>query len=120
MNIAKLAAGLLLMGLVAPASAQTVTEDLRCLLLSNMFAKQPTAPENAKRVATQSVSFYAGRLDGRTDTQSLSAAVRANLGPLDPKAAAAQLTACAQRMERSVASLQSSIRAIAPPPAAKK
>jgi hypothetical protein len=120
MNIAKLAAGLLLAGLVAPASAQTVTDDQRCLLLSNMFAKQTTAPENARRIATQSVSFYAGRLDGRADSQSLSAAVRANLAPVDSKAAAAQLTACAQRMERAVNALQTNVRAAAPRPAPKK
>ena len=53
------AAGLLILGLVSSAQAQTVPDDVRCLLLSNMFAKQG-GNERGRQVAAQSLLFFAG------------------------------------------------------------
>jgi hypothetical protein len=115
MTIRKLALFLALAGMASPAAAQTVTNDLRCLLLSNAYAQLPSAAGQAKQIAIQNVVFYAGRLDGRTDPRTFASAVRANIGPLDPRAAATQVIACAERVKRSIETLQANVRAALPP-----
>ncbi|MBW8754008.1 MAG: hypothetical protein JF595_07625 [Sphingomonadales bacterium] len=115
MTIRKFALFLALAGLAPPATAQSVTDDLRCLLLSNAYAKLPSAAGPAKQIAIQNVVFYAGRLDGRADPRTLASAVRANVGPIEPRAAATQVMACAERVKRSIEALQANVRAALPP-----
>jgi hypothetical protein len=108
------AAGLLILGLVSSAQAQTVPDDVRCLLLSNMFAKQG-GNERGRQVAAQSLLFFAGRLDARANTQAVTAAMRAQRSAIDAKTASTGMSACAVRVQRAQQMLQAAGRAAAPP-----
>ena len=69
MRIIAIAIAAALLTASAPAAAQTATE-VRCLLLSNAFAK--TAKDaNAQKIAEDSIYFYLGRIDGQPTTAQL-------------------------------------------------
>lgn len=113
MTIRKLALAMLILGCAMPASAQTVTDDVRCLMLSNLFTRAATE-DRAKQVARQSLAFYMGRLDGRASPQALAAAMRAQAPTIDPRAAGPAMNACAARMARAQQALEAAGRAAAP------
>jgi hypothetical protein len=119
MNIRKIAISLLLAGSAWPAAAQTVPQDVRCLLLSNAFGQTGT-DDRAKQMARQSLLFYLGRLDGRAEAQAITAAVRSQGPAIDPKNASAEMNGCVARMERTQQMIQTAVRAAAPAPAPKK
>jgi hypothetical protein len=108
------AIGLLCFGLASPASAQTVGEDVRCILLGNAFTKVGS-DDRQKGTAAQAVMFYAGRLDGRANEQTIIAEMRAQTATFDAKTAGAEMTACAARMQRALQTVQAAGRAVAPP-----
>ena len=89
----------------SPASAQSVADDTRCLLLSNVYAKADKE-EQSRRIANQSLMFYLGRLDGRASATDIAAGVRAQAATVDPKTSGAQMSACAARMGRAQQALQ--------------
>lgn len=105
MKINKLALGLLLAVSAFPAMAANPPaanppSDVRCLLLSNGFAKS-ASNDQAKQVAAQTLIFYVGRLDGRMAPAALEAAMRAQSSSIDPKTAGPEMTACAARLARA-------------------
>jgi hypothetical protein len=108
------AAGLLILGLISSAHAQTVPDDVRCLLLSNIFAKQG-GDERGRQAAAQSLLFFAGRLDARANAQTITAAMRAQRPAVDAKTASTAMAACASRVQRAQQMLQAAGRAAAPP-----
>jgi len=113
MTIKKLALATLMLSCALPASAQTVPDDVRCLMLSNFFTKAAT-DDRAKQVARQTLIFYLGRLDGRATPQALTAAMRAQAPTIDPKAAGPAMNACAARLGKAQQAVQAASRAIVP------
>jgi hypothetical protein len=54
----------------APVAAQSVNDDVRCLLAANVFAR--AEKDQAKRQLSASASiFYLGRLDARISNEQL-------------------------------------------------
>ena len=95
------------------ASAQTVPDDVRCFLLSNIFAKQEKNPK-PQQAAAASLTFYLGRLDGKADAATIASTIRHEGPALNPKTAGTQMTACVARMAHSQQALQAAIRATPP------
>ena len=83
----------------SPATAQTLEDDTRCFVASNMFAER-ASDEKAKRVALLSAYFYLGRLNA--SAPQLEAAIRDQAKTLNAKNAGPIMQACAKRVgERS-------------------
>lgn len=80
----------------APAAAQSVDQDVRCLLLGNFFTK--TEKDPAKRQLAQAASlYYLGRLDGRVSAAALRAQVQAQGSALRTQNVGVLMTACARQ-----------------------
>ena len=105
MTASKFAVALLIVGIASPASAQTVPEDVRCMLLSNIFAKG-AADEKVRNRAAQNLAFFMGRLDDRSDPQGIVSAIRIQASSIDAKTAGPAMEACASRMARAAQSMQ--------------
>jgi hypothetical protein len=103
MKIITFAGGALLVGMATPAPAQTVADDVQCLVLSNAFAKG-ASEEAAKQSAARTLVFYLGRLDAHADPQAVKSAMQAL--KVDPKTASTAMTACATRFQHAVQALQ--------------
>jgi hypothetical protein len=87
------------------ASAQSVTDDAKCLFLSNAFASQATDPSN-RQLATSTGAFFLGRLDGRASPAILKSAFNAN-GTLTVAQAKTMMNACVARASRADAQIRS-------------
>ena len=96
---------LLVAGVASPLSAQTVPEDVRCMLLSNIFAKF-AKDEKVRSAAAQNLAFFIGRLDARADPQGIASAIRTQAASIDAKTNGPAMDACASRMARASQSLQ--------------
>jgi hypothetical protein len=96
MKIAILACAALAFTVPAAAPAQTVNEDVRCLLVSTGFSRQ-TKDENVRRASAMAASFYLGRLNGRLAPPALTAAIRAQGKGLPARQAGEVMRACAMR-----------------------
>ena len=103
MNIIKFAGVALLAGMSAPVPAQTVADDVQCLVLSNAFAKGGTE-EAARQAGARTLVFYLGRLDARADPQAIKNAMQSI--KIDPKTAPTDMSACAVRYEHAVQAIQ--------------
>jgi hypothetical protein len=99
----KFIGGALLAGMAAPVAAQTIANDVQCLVLSNAFATGGTE-EAARQAGARTLVFYLGRLDARADPQAVKTAMQAV--KLDPKTASAEMSACAARYEHAVQAIQ--------------
>lgn len=88
-----------------PARAQTPDQDVRCLLASNFFAKADKDPER-RQVASLSVFYYLGRLDGRLSAEQMKTQLVAQAKTLNPSNAGPVMTACAKRVQEKSAALQ--------------
>jgi hypothetical protein len=113
MTAGKFAVALLIVGIVSPASAQTVSEDVRCMLLSNIFAKG-ASDEKVRNGASLNLAFYIGRLDGRADPQGIASAMRTQASSIDQKTAGPAMDACASRLARASQSIQALGKTVAP------
>lgn len=111
MKFTVFAAGLLSLAVAAPVSAQSVSDDMRCFILGNIFAKSDK-DDKRRGLAAQSTIFYLGRLDGRADTKAIADGLRMKV---DPKSGGALMTACAQHFIHSEETVQTVIRSLAPP-----
>jgi hypothetical protein len=114
MIIRTFAAGLLILGLVPSAHAQTVPDDVRCLLLSNMFAKS-ASDARGKEAGAKTLLYFLGRLDARANEQTITAAMRAQGATINARTAATEMSACAARMQRAQQMIQAAGRAATPP-----
>ena len=94
----------------APCLAQS-TDDVRCLVLSNAFAKIGSTAE-AKKAGQSGAAFYLGKIDGRWNDAQLRAAIAQHQKTLKVPNAGPEMKLCMQRMQASYEKLQ----ALAPPP----
>ena len=99
------------MGLAAPVAAQSVDDDVRCLLASNFFAKTEKDPQK-KQLAVTAAAFYLGRLDARISNDQLKNMVLAQAKTMTGTSVAPLMNNCAKRLAQKGMAL----RAIAPPP----
>ena len=106
-------AGACLIAMAAPAAAQSLGDDARCMVLSNAFARQANDAQG-RQLAAASLSFYMGRLDGKADAKAIADAVRQVGAHIDAKAAGAQMSQCANRMGHAEQAIQVAVRAEAP------
>jgi hypothetical protein len=113
MIIRTFAAALVVLGLVSSAHAQTVPDDVRCLVLSNMFAKAG-GDARIKEAAAQSLLYYMGRLDARANAQAITAAMRTQGATINAQTAPTEMSACAARLQRAQQMIQAAGRAAAP------
>ncbi len=113
-HIAPLSLALSLALLPAAALAQTPTADpdVRCLLVSNVFAeKEPDAKK--KQVAILSVTYYLGRVDAKlSPAQFRSAVVAVGKEPLG-KDIATTMTNCARALQAKQVATAEMMQAIA-------
>lgn len=114
MKIIKTIGGLFIAAIAIPASAQTIPDDVRCLALSNAFAKSATE-EAARDAASRALIFYLGRLDARGDPSAVRSAMQNS--KIDPKTAPDQMSACSTRFASAAQAMQSLVPAA---PAEKK
>jgi len=96
MKLILLACGALAVATPAIAPAQTINDDVRCLLLSSSFARI-AKDDNSRRGSAMTGAFYLGRIDGRVSKAALTAAIRAQGKGLPAKAAETAMRACAAR-----------------------
>lgn len=111
MKVIKAVGGLFIAAIALPAAAQSIPDDVRCMALSNAFAKSATE-EPAREAASRALLFYLGRLDGRGDAQAVRTAMQNSR--IDPKTASAEMSACSTRFAHAAQAMQSLVRA-APP-----
>lgn len=109
------AAGLCLAAAAAsPATAQTLPQDVRCLMLSNLFG-QASTDQRAREAAQKSLLYYVGRVEGRADTQTITNTMRAQAATVDPATSGTEMAACNARLARAMQAVQAMGRAAAPP-----
>jgi hypothetical protein len=92
----------------APASAAPA-EDVRCFMLSNLFA-QKAATDQAKKLAHSSAFYYLGRLQGMGDAD-LRRLIAEQQKQITPASASRDMLACA----RAVTASGQRIQSFAPP-----
>ncbi|PZU09600.1 hypothetical protein [Sphingomonas sp.] len=82
----------------APAMAQDVGADVRCLLVSNAFAA--TEKDQAKKqFAIEASHFFFGRVDVRVTQPQLKAQIVAVSKTLRPQDMAPTMNACVKRLQ---------------------
>ncbi len=84
-------------GLAAPLAAQSVDDDVRCLLASNFFARTEKNPQQ-KQLAMASAAFYLGRLDARISNEQLNSAAMAQAKTMTAPSLGPVMTNCAKRL----------------------
>ena len=105
--------------LAAPLAAQSVEEDVRCLLSANVFARNEKDPTK-QRIAQSASVFYLGRLDARISTVQLKSAIMTQAKAMQTSALGPTMTGCAKRMvEKGVALQALNVAPGAPPSPAK-
>lgn len=101
------AAGLAIVASTAvspPARAQTVTDEVRCVLLSNALAAGSNNPRG-RQVGASVGSYFMGRLDAREPAE-VKAAIAGQNKRLPASQAASMMNACAARATRAEAQLR--------------
>jgi hypothetical protein len=98
-------------GLAAPVAAQSVDDDVRCLLASNFFARTEKDADK-KQLAGAASAFYLGRLDARISNDQLRNMVLTQAKTLTGASVAPLMNNCAKRLAQKGVAL----RTIAPPP----
>ncbi len=89
----------------APLAAQSVDDDARCALASNVFSKVEKAPAK-KQLATLASFFYLGRLDGRLSPAQIRSALLAQGKLMKQADLGTTMTACAKRLQATNTALQ--------------
>ena len=114
-------AALAAFGLAAPVAAQSVDDDVRCLLASNVFAR--VEKDAARRqIATAAQVFYLGRLDARISTAQLKTAMQAQAKTMQAATLGPVMDGCAKRLAAKGVAMQGfsvGPKAPAAPPAKK-
>ena len=90
--------------IAAPSLAQNAASDVRCMLVSNVFANNDKNPQ-AKQVASAASLFYSGRVSALPNA-AIQSAVATEAKQLTAANAAPTMTACAQRMTGALQQLQ--------------
>ncbi len=89
----------------AAVGAQGGSDDVRCLMVSNIFAKSAKEPK-AKQIAQSAKLFYGGRAS-QLAAADLEAAMVAQKDRIGAANAGALMNACAQSMDQSLKTIQS-------------
>ncbi|HMI18440.1 MAG TPA: hypothetical protein VK533_02735 [Sphingomonas sp.] len=84
-------------GLAAPVAAQSVDDDVRCLLASNFFARTEKNAQQ-KQIAMASAAFYLGRLDARISNEQLNSAAMAQAKTMTKDSLGPTMNSCAKRL----------------------
>lgn len=87
------------------AKAQSVTDEVRCVLLSNALATGSDNPRG-RQVGASVGSYFMGRLDGRPPAE-VKAAIAAQKRRVTAAVAAKSMNACAERAAKAEARLRS-------------
>jgi len=96
-KLVTIGAGLAALAFAAPAVAQSVDEDVRCLLAANVFARAEKDP--AKRQLSMAASvFYLGRLDARISNDQLKTAVQTQAKTMPASSLGPTMTNCAKHL----------------------
>ena len=109
-----MAAGCAAAIVAAPAQSQS-TADVRCLILSNAFAKAGGTAQ-MKRAAEFSALYYLGRIDTRLNDAQLRAAVTEQQKNIKLASAGTEMQACARRVQASTRRLQNNAAPATSPP----
>lgn len=91
-----ISAALVAVGVAPPVMAQSVDDDVRCVLASNFFGHAAKDPQQQK-IAQASAAFYLGRLDARISTQQLVSAEMTQAKTMTKDSLAPIMNACAKR-----------------------
>ena len=104
----------------APVAAQSIDDDVRCLLAANVFARTDKDPAKRQVAAATSV-FYLGRLDARISTEQLKAAVTAQVKTMPASTLTPTMNACFKRLAAKGGAMHDfSARGVAPNPSVPK
>ncbi len=109
----RIALSLALVGSAPPLGAQSIQDDVRCILLSGLYVKEAT-DDKGRTIARTTGAFFLGRIDGKVDAKALAEAVRAERKALDPKTAGPAMNACAARLALAQKAVNDMGRAEAP------
>ena len=90
-----------------PAPAQTQPSDIKCLLLSNMYANR-AEDEKARATALQASFFYLGRVYG--PVAQIQARLQEEAKALSPTGNADEMAACANAMVRRAEELATDVK----------
>lgn len=82
--------------LASPGAAQAVDPDVRCLVLSNWFARSDKDP-GRKQLAAASATYFLGRIDARLSDAQLRTQVVALGKSLNKDNAGPLMNACVRR-----------------------
>ena len=93
-----------------PASAQALN-DVRCLLVSNLFAKGAKDPKQ-RTIAEVSKYYYLGRIQGRMNAAQLKAQALAQAKSLTPATAGTAMTACAKQLQAAARSVEATMKQV--------
>jgi hypothetical protein len=104
-RLGMLAAGLAaVLALAAPADAQSVDDEVRCVLLSNAMAGGADNPRG-RQIGASVGAYFMGRLDARPPAQ-VKAAIAGQKRKMKAAAAATAMNACVARAGRAEARLR--------------
>jgi len=104
----RLAVAAVTMGaLSAPAAAASV-QDIRCYLLSNIFA-QKAGKEEGRRLAQATGLYYSGKLNGTADADLRRAFGQQQKVNITAAAAASEMQNCAREVQGGLQRIQSLI-----------
>jgi hypothetical protein len=86
------------LGMATPLAAQTVDDDVRCLVVANSLSRAEKDPTQRQVAGVMSI-FYLGRLDARISTEQLKAAITARVKTMPASSLGPTVQACFKRME---------------------
>jgi hypothetical protein len=102
--LARAAIALTAVAVAAPASAQAVN-DVRCLLVSNLFAK--AGKDQKQRTTAEAAGYYyLGRIHGRMKPAQLKAQMVAQSKAVTAANSGATMSACARQLQASLKTAQ--------------
>jgi hypothetical protein len=112
-------AGLGLVLAAAPVGAQALDPDVKCMLASDVFARNEKDP-GRKQLAVVSGLFFFGRIDGRLSAPQIKTQLAAAQKTLKPNDLPPIMNDCVKRFQARNVALQEIGKSIAPsaPPAA--
>lgn len=102
-----------LMLAASPAAAQNINQDVRCLMVSNLFSVAAKDPK-ARQLAAIAGFFYLGRLDGRLTDAQLEARIKSEQASLTNANAGSTMQRCGEYMQQRGKALQTIGRKLVP------
>jgi hypothetical protein len=100
-----------LLALAAPAAAQSLASDVKCLVVSNLFAK--SKDPKARQAGVETRFFYLGRLNG--SAAQIQAALEAQGRTITQANAGPTMQACARAVVQRASEVQAIGQRIRPP-----